>query len=212
MLFRVTWLLIGLLVALPAGARAQGASSTPRASIGAGAGMALPFHADFDFTPWAWDADARVALSRRVLVEVVVGEWRHKETTSGDNIPAPAFPDVIGHLEQTTTHVMRTMQVNLLAAGTAGRVRVAAGGGVGLLRHLRPVVTVAENCSGAATCGTFHSDVSAATATAQAVGGVEVWLTRVVGLYGQARFVVPLTDPGGSDLRLTTGVRLGFGG
>jgi len=202
-------LLTGLV--LFSGARADAQMRVPRVSVGGGAGIALPLHGDFDFTPWAWEADLRVGLSPRVLVEAAVGEWRHNTTTAADHIPAPAYPDAIGHLEQTTTHAMRTMQVNLLAAATAGRVRVTAGGGVGLLRHLRTVTTVAENCSGAATCGTFHSDVSSTTASAQAVGGMDVDVARFIAVYGQARFVVPLTDPGGSDLRVTAGVRLTLG-
>ena len=57
-----------------ASGRRGSASGPPRVAIGAGAGMAVPFHGDFDFTPWAWDADIRSAMSRRVLLEVTVGD------------------------------------------------------------------------------------------------------------------------------------------
>jgi len=57
----------------------------------------------------------------------------------------------------------------------------------------------------------FESSVSNSSGAAQGVGGAEVRLRAGFALYGQARFVVPMNDPGGSDLRVTTGLRWGFG-
>jgi hypothetical protein len=204
-------MLLGAFALLPAAATAQVRDSAPRVSIGGGVGFALPFHGDFDFTPWAWDADVRVAMSRRVMLEAAVGEWRHVEKTGAENIQVPMPIGVIGHLEQATTRTQRTLQANVLATRTAGRLRVFAGGGVGLLRHVRRTRTVAERCSGEAACGTFESTVSSAAGTAQAVGGAEIRVAGGLNLYGQMRFVVPMTDLGGSELRVTSGLRWSFG-
>jgi hypothetical protein len=88
---------------------------------------------------------------------------------------------------------------------------MAAGGGVGLLQHLRRTQTVTTDCTPGVTCGSFESTFSNASGSAQAVGGAELRLTRPLALYGDVRFVVPFTDPAGSDLRVTSGLRWGFG-
>ena len=67
------WVLLGTFALLPAAAAAQVTDSVPRIAIGFGAALAVPLHGDFDFTPSAWDADLRVALSRCVLFEAAVG-------------------------------------------------------------------------------------------------------------------------------------------
>lgn len=185
------------------------AAQPPRVSVGAGAGLAIPFHGDFDFTPWAWDADVRLTMARHALFEVAIGEWHHSETTVRENISTAG--GVIGRLEQTTARTQRFVQANMLFTGDAGRVAVSGGGGVGLLQHQRRTHSDATGCSRAASCGSLASTFSNATGTAQAVGGADFRLSPTVALYAQARFLVPLTDPGGSDVRLTTGLRLGFG-
>lgn len=58
-LVHARWVVLGPLVLLPGAAAAQATDSPPRVAIGAGAGVAFPLHGDFDFTPWAWDADVR---------------------------------------------------------------------------------------------------------------------------------------------------------
>ncbi|MEO8071272.1 MAG: hypothetical protein ABI652_07705 [Acidobacteriota bacterium] len=201
--------LLGMIVVLPRLAVAQ--AQVPRVSIAAGAGLAVPLHGDFDFTPWAWDADVRVAMSRHALFEAAVGEWRHSETFVRQNIPVTPGPGVIGRSEQRTTRTQRTLEANVLFTGAHGRVRMTAGGGVGLLEHRRRTRTLLADCSPAVECGTFESTFSSASGSAQGVGGAEVRLSRAAALYGQVRFVVPFIDPGGSDLRVTTGVRIGFG-
>lgn len=207
----VRWVVLGSLALLPGVAAAQGTSGPPRLSVGAGAGLALPFHGDVDFTPWAWDADVRLAMARHVLFEVAVGEWRHADTSVSTNLPGTTSKEVIGRLERQTSWVQRTLQANLLFTAAPGRVRVTAGGGVGLLQHRRRTRTLAQDCTPVTLCGSFESGVSNSSGTAQGVGGAEVRLRAGLALYGQARLVVPITDPGGSDLRITTGLRWGFG-
>lgn len=208
---RLACLALLTLVLMPAAAAAQERNVPPRVSIGAGAGLALPLHGDFDFTPWAWDADLRVRLSSRVLFEAAVGQWRHSETNVTQNIRVTMPAGTIGRLQQTTTRVQQTAQANLLVSGPISRVRLTGGGGVGLLQHNRRTRQVTEACSPEVRCGSFESTVSSVSGTAQAVGGIEVRLAGYFALHGQVRFVVPLTDPGSSDLRVTTGIRWRIG-
>ena len=60
---RAGWIVLGLLALLPGKATAQTHNSPPRLSIAGGAGVAVPFHGDFDFIPWAWEADVRQAVA-----------------------------------------------------------------------------------------------------------------------------------------------------
>jgi hypothetical protein len=205
------WALVGALLFFPCVAAAQ-ENATPRVSVGAGAGLAFPFHGDVDFTPWAWDADVRVAMAPHVLFEVAVGEWRHSDSVARQNLPVTPGGGLIGRLEEKTTRAQRTLQANVLFTDGLGRVRMNAGGGVGLLQHHRQTTTLTADCSAGVSCGSHESRFSNASGSAQAVGGAEIRLAGGLGLYGQLRFVVPFTDPGGSDLRATAGLRWSFGG
>lgn len=206
------WLLLAAFVLTPGLSWAQPSAPTPRVSIGGGLGFAVPFHSDFDFTPWAWEADVRVALSSRVLVEAVVGEWRLSETDRARDIVVSMPPGRIGRLDQTTTRVQRMVGANVLFTSGPGRVRLVAGGGMGLVQYDRRTRQTTGDCSPGVSCGSFETSFSNASATAQGVGGAQVRLSARFAVYGQARLVVPMKDPGGSDLRVTTGLRWGFGG
>ena len=102
----VRCLLLGALVLVPRMSAAQ-SSSTPAVSVAAGAGVAFPFHGDFDFTPWAWDADVRVAMAPHALFEVALGEWRQTDTFARHNIPVVPGGSVIGRVEEKTTRAHR---------------------------------------------------------------------------------------------------------
>ena len=206
-----TWLLLGAMLLLPGLATAQSSGPGPRLSLGAGAGVTFPLHGDFDFTPWAWDADVRLAVARRVLLEVAVGEWRHSESRVSENIPVAPPPGVIGRLEQKTTRVQRSSQVNVLATGAVGRVHITGGGGIGLLEHRRRTRQDVSGCPANIPCQSFESTFSNTSFAAQLVGGAQVALAGGFAVYGQTRFIVPTNDPGGSDVRLTGGLRWGFG-
>jgi hypothetical protein len=196
----------------PSLASAQPSAPTPRVSIGGGLGFAVPFHGDFDFTPWAWETDVRVALSSRVVVEAAVGEWRHSETTGARDIAVAMPPGRIGRLEQTTTRVQRLVGANVLFRTGPRRVRPFAGGGLGLVQHARRTRQTTADCSPGVSCGSFETSFSNTSGAVLGVGGADVRLSARLAAYGQARLVVPMTDPGGSDLRVTTGLRWGFGG
>lgn len=200
--------LLVMALTAPGEAAAQG-DRPPRLSIGAAAGAAVPFHADLDFTPWAWEADVRVPLSRAAMFEVTVGEWRWNQTIHTTDIRATP-PGVIDELTRRTIRSGRSAQANILAVIPAGRVRLVAGGGVGLLVHHRRTMTTAEGCSGGAACGTFESVATRTDGSVQGVGGVTVRLSSLLAVYGQGRVLVPMRDPGASELRLTMGVRVQF--
>jgi hypothetical protein len=208
-------IVVGLLAVSPTVVVAQTAASTPRVSVGAGVGLAFPFHGDFDFTAGAWDADVRLALSRHTVFEAAVGEWRHTETSVRENVTVQAVsgpPGTVGRVEQSTRRVQRAIQVNLLGTGVLGRVRVVGGGGVGLLQHDRRFRQSIEDCSAgvADVCGSTESTFSNIAGSAQAVGGVDIRVAGSSSVYGQARFIVSMRDPAGSDLRVTTGARWSF--
>lgn len=207
----VRWVLLAALVLTPGLASAQPSAPAPRVSIGGGLGFAVPFHGDLDFTPWAWEADVRLALSRRVVFEAVVGEWRHSDTMRARDIAVSMPPGRIGRFDQTTTRVQRLVGANVLFSSGPRRVRFLAGGGLGLVQHERRTRQTTGDCSPGVSCGSFESSFSNTSAAAQGVAGADVRLSARFAAYGQARLVVPTTDPGGSDLRVTTGLRVGFG-
>lgn len=212
---RICIAVFGLVAAVSRSAAAQPADSAPRVLVGAGGGIAFPFHGDFDFTPWAWDADVRIALSRRLLFEAFVGEWRRTETTVQQNVIAQDITGPIGtsgRLEQATRRVQRAMQVNMLVSGGVGRVRLFGGGGVGLLQHNRRVRQTIEDCSPsvASSCGSTENTFSNISGSVQGVGGADIGITGPLSAYGQARLTVPTSDPAGTDLRVSAGIRVGW--
>jgi hypothetical protein len=126
------------------------------------------------------------------------------------NLPGASPSEFIERAERKATHVMRMVQGNVLFGSTAGRVRLAAGGGVGLLQHVRQSTSTLEGCPASVTCGRFASQMSSASGTVQAVGGADLRITAGASIYGQGRFIVPLVDPGGTEFRLTGGLRWYF--
>ncbi|HEX5216624.1 MAG TPA: hypothetical protein VFV98_14280 [Vicinamibacterales bacterium] len=204
-----TLVLIGLLLALPTAAAAQSSPAPPRVSFGAGIGVAVPAYEDMNATPPAWEADVRLALTKHLLFEGVIGEWRHSETHVSHNLPASG--GVIGRLEETTTRRERTMQANLLATGTQGRVRFSGGGGIGFLQYHRQFRQELTECSPQVSCGAHESPFSSSSTTVQGVGGIDVRLVGGLAAYGQVRLTIPVPDPSGGGVRFMTGVRWGFG-
>lgn len=204
------WVLWSVLLLLPAGVSAQPVWPAPRVAIAAGTGVALPFHGDLDFTPWTWESDLRLRMSRPVWFEVAAGEWRSTEVNVTTNLPSAMPPHVIERAEHRTSRATRMVQGNLLFGGRVGRVGATVGGGVGLLQHARRVRTTLDGCPSGVTCGTFETNRSQVSGTIQAVGGADVLIVRGAAVYAQGRLIVPMRDPGSSELRLTGGLRWFF--
>ena len=89
---------------------------------------------------------------------------------------------------------------------------MTAGGGAGFVQFNRQTRQLTSDCTPQVPCGPFESSFSNLTFGAQIAGGVEVRVAGGLAIYGQVRLVVPVSDPGGSDVRVTTGLRWGFGG
>jgi hypothetical protein len=204
-------MLFGISVLLPRLASARQADVTPQVSVGVGAGFANPFHGDLNFTAWAWEADVRLAMSRHLLLEVAVGDWRHDESFVRENIPVIPGEGVIGRFEQTTTRVQRSVQTAMLFTAARGRIRISAGGGAGFVEFSRRTRQLTSECTPPIQCGPFESSFSNFAIGAQIAGGAEARIVGGLAVYGQVRLVVPVSDPGGSDLRVTAGLRWGFG-
>jgi hypothetical protein len=88
-----------------------------------------------------------------------------------------------------TEYTGRDVQVNVLSHLPAGRVTLSAGGGVGVL-SLRGE----------------HDEI--ASATVQAVAGVDVPAAASLSAYGRFAVVVPTRDAGASGWRRTAGARI----
>ena len=58
---------------------AGSAAAQDGVSVGAAAGIATPFHGDFDFTAGAWQADVRFDTSRHFGFALFLEDWRHTE-------------------------------------------------------------------------------------------------------------------------------------
>ena len=204
----------GLMAGRPVAVAAQQPGDPARVSIGAAAGAAFPLHGDFDFNAWAWDTDARIALSRHTLFELSAGDWRHDANTVRLDVPAQGPSGLIGtfgRVEQSTEHVQRAVHASMLATGAFGRVRLFGGGGVGLLEYNRRHRTTIADCSPSVidTCGTVETTHTRLSGSIQGSGGADIALTAAFSAYAQARFTIPTTDPGGAELRLVGGIRWG---
>jgi hypothetical protein len=192
------------MAALPVTAAAQ--TRTPRLSAGAAAGAAFPWDGDLDFTAGAWQIDGRAGLSSRVLLDVAFDGWRHARTTTYMDVPG-GLAGGIARIEQTTRDRQDLWQVDMLATASAGRLRLAAGGGVGFLRYTRRTETNTSGCTAGVPCGMFESTSSDVAGTVQAVGDLDARLAGRLDAFGQTRIVIPLTDPGSGDVRVLAGVR-----
>jgi hypothetical protein len=197
----------------PRSAHAQ-PDAIPRVSIGGGAGVTLPFHGDFDFTPGTWEAGVRVALSRRAAFEGSLSEWRRTDVRRQSGVPVGvgASAGTIGQLEERTNRRMQSWEANVLRSWAAGRVWIWAGGGAGVIRQVRSLRYEAAQCTPAvaSACGVIEQSRSTSSFSVQAVGGVDVPVTSRLAASATVRFPVPTRDPGGADLRFLAGVRWSF--
>jgi hypothetical protein len=201
--------------ALVVAARPSEAQSpeTPRFTVSFGAGMADPFHGDLEFNAASWDAAARGAASRHVLVEGFFNEWRHTAESVRVDLPIQGPTGVIGRigrLSQRTQHTMQSVGVNVLPTMSRGRLTISAGGGGGfvlLQRHFTQMVSDCQS-TGAGGCSSLDNRHTSSSLSVQGVVGVDVAITRRVLAFGQYRIVVPVDDAGSGHGAAVGGVRV----
>jgi len=199
-----------ILAACPAAA--QGPDGR-HVSVGAAAGLATPWHGDFDFTATAWQADVRFDTARHFGFGVFFEEWRHtgeafftNQTISGPN-------GSLGRVERITArtdHRTRALGWNLVARGTASRVTVSGGGGVSYLLYSRDFRQTMSGCEPASLCRASGQEFNNGSFAAQLQGGVDVGIAPHVAAMGQFRAIFPIEDPGGGHHTIMGGIRVVF--
>ena len=203
-------MLIVALAAVPAAAE----DPDPRhISLGAAAGIATPFHGDFDFTGASWHVDIRIDTARHFGLGVFYENWRHtdEEVFSDQTIVGPTGPR--GRADRITTrteHQTRALGWNLLARGRARRVTVSGGGGVSYLAHSRDFSQTMTGCMPATVCRDSSNQFDNSSFATQLQAGVDVDVAPHVAVMGQFRLLVPIQDPGGGHNTFVGGIRLVF--
>ena len=203
--------LIPLLTALPASAQ----SSVPVVSVGVAAGVAFPFHADFDFTAAAWEATVRVRSSSHMTFEVLWQQWWHSDTEVFLDVPIQTSTGSVGRVDQitqTTGRRMSDLGVNVLGRQDVGRVSVFGGGGVGIRTFRRVFDRTLTGCSSslAGSCEPTTNVFRNADFVFLAGGGMDWRIASHIAGSVDVRLGVPVSDAAGGDLRVVAGVRIGL--
>jgi hypothetical protein len=191
----------------------NGQDAPPKLTIAAGGGIAVPFHADFDFTAPSWEVSVRGSIARHAAVEAFFEQWEHEKGSVflDQAIQGPdGFIGRVARIEQRTTYRMRTAGANVLATGGSPRVSFFGGGGIGLLAYDRRFTSTTSGCDAAtaqfcrSTANTFSSD----SFTVQGVAEMDVAVVRRVQVFARYVIVVPVSDPGFGHGSVGGGVRL----
>ncbi len=202
-------------MAVPGVAYAQGGSSAdPAVSIYGGLGELTLARGDLDVrNAFGGEAGVRWPLSERVRVDLSFAQFRNHQSLTAFDVPLSSPTTLIGRadrLDQRTDHTSSTADVVVLATGGTRRVRVAGGGGVGIIVLGRTFRQRLTGCSAGATqfcSGETGTDFTSTSATGLAVAVVDVRLTSRVSVYGGGRFVLVLRDIASSGLRVSGGLR-----
>jgi hypothetical protein len=207
-------LLLIILLILPLGATPAAAQDPDqRFSAGIAAGVATPFHGDFDFTAISWQGDVRINTARHLALDLFVEEWRHtiEEVRTNRTLIGPDGP--IGHVdrfEERTDHLTRTVGASLLGRGTSGRITFTGGGGISYLSYSRDFSQRSTGCDPASLCSDFSHEFGSGNLAAQVQAGLDVAVAPHVALMGQFRLVVAVDDPGFGHNSFVAGVRFGL--
>jgi hypothetical protein len=210
-LFAVAVLALASLAVIPSRADAQ--QDRPRLSVAAGGGIAVPFHADFDFNAPHWEASARGAIARYVVVEGFFEQWEHEQRQAFLNQVIQGPNGLLGRVdrvEQRTTYQMRTAGANVLATGGSQRVAFFGGGGIGMFAYERRFINTVTGCDAGAgpLCRETENTFSSNGFTVQGVAEVDAAVARRVQVFGRYMIVVPVADPGFGHATVGGGVRL----
>jgi hypothetical protein len=204
---------VAVALALSAGPAAAQDPDARHVSVGAAAGIATPFHGDFDFNAASWQADVRFDTSRHFGVSVFLEEWRHTEEQIFTNQTITGPSGVLGRVDRVTMrtdHLTRAVGANLLARGTAGRVTIIGGGGVSNLLYSRDFSQTMTGCEPASICSDSSTGFDNNGFAAQGQAAIEVAVVPHVAVMGQFRLIVPVEDPGGGHNTFMGGVRFVF--
>lgn len=199
-----------MLATAPAFAQAAAAH---RITVGAAAGVANPFHGDFDFAAPAWQVDVRIDSSRHFAFGPFYEAWRHgsEEILSNQSIAGPSGPlGRVDHVSLRTVHHTRSIGASFLARGAAGRVTVSGGGGLGVLLYSRDFSQLMAGCEPASLCRDFSQTFTNGSVSAHAQVGADLAVAPRIAVMGQFRLVLPLEDAGGGHATFLGGVRVGF--
>jgi len=182
-------------------------------SVGAAAGIAAPYHGDFDFTATSWQADVRVDTTRHFGFGVFLEEWRHSDERVLTDLPITGPSGPLGRVDRLvgrTDHRTRAVGWSLLARGTLARVTFSGGGGVSYLVYSRDSRQTLSGCDPASLCRDTSNEFDNSSFAAQVQAGIDVEVAPHVAVMGQVRALVPMQDPGGGHNTIVGGVRVGF--
>src|SRR5829696_1729181 len=107
--------MIATVAVLLAAERADAQDRAPRLTVAAAAGIASPFHGDFDFTAPSWEVSVRGATASHLAIEVFFEQWQHvdRRVLLNRDIQGPnGFLGRVARIEESTTYRMRTAGVN----------------------------------------------------------------------------------------------------
>ena len=195
----------------PADAEAQ--SRPAQFSLGAAAGIASPFHGDFDFKAASWELSGRGRPTDHLTIEAFGSSWHHTSNLHVIGLPAgnaSGSLGVIGDLTQRTRHQAYSFGASVLPTFTVGRATIVAGGGPNVMFYQRSFEQRFENCtpSSSATCGGYATSRSTSDLGVHALAGLDVPFGRRLLAFGQYRVIVPVRDPGAGHGALLAGVRV----
>ena len=200
------------LVVLTAAPTVVHAQDDHRVSIGAAAGVADPWHGDFDFTAGSWQADLRINMGRFFASTVFFEQWKHRDEEVRTDVPLLGPP--VGHIdriETSTTHQVSVAGWSLLGKGTIGRATLTGGGGISYWFYSRETSESFSDCSPASTvCSDSSREFNNSAFSAQVQAGVDVALARNFAVMGQYRLIVPVEDVGSGHHAFVGGLRVRF--
>lgn len=188
-------------------------SEPPAFSIAGGAGMAFPFHSDFQFDAFEWHASVRTRVAKYVLIEGMFDEWRHTTTSIRRDVTFRTLSGaVLGHADEVqleNADRFGVVGLNVLATGAIGRVMISGGGGPSLMLFRNTHSADFRGCT-TITTGACHDSTSTNSEAAfavQAVADVDFALTSMISAFGRALVAGPLRDPGAGHFGMVGGIR-----
>lgn len=209
-LLRLLLLFVALFcVVTPAAAQ----SEPPAIAVSAGAGIAFPFHSDFQFNPFSWHVSAHNRVANHVLIEGAFDQWRHTTTSMLSKVPLRQGSVIVGRIDEVTLDEGESMSVlglNVLGTGAIGRVRITAGGGPGLMTFRTKHSAAFSGCTSSEPrlCGGFTTRHANYKFSVQMVSELDLALTSRVSAFSRVNVAAPVEDPGAGHAAVIGGIRV----